>query len=345
MDEIRLVDEVKLFEELQPPPPPDAARMREAARARLAAAMSAPPACPARRRNTVVAAAAAAALVAAGAGYGLTASPDGSGSLPGGGPGSLPGTATRGSSTRPATAAGLTAVRGCPGMYITAGTLEQVSGTRLILQPANDHDHVNRAWRAKPVTVATSASTAVTRPVSGTVSDITDGSHVVVQGTWSGKTLAATQVGIEAALPPLSSFGPHVPRNAPKLGKLGAGVIPPKLGQFGPGLIPPVVSGTVADAHDGRFTVVTQAPSGLRVQVVTSGSTTVVAKATASLSQLDLGSDVVAVGQIGSDGVLTAGTVTEPSVMEIVLAGGPAKLRTSSCSASAITAAAIQAGV
>lgn len=62
-------------------------------------------------------------------------------------------------------------------MYITAGTLEGVSGTQLIIQPANDQDHMNRTWRAQPVTVATSASTAITRPVSGTVSDIADGSR------------------------------------------------------------------------------------------------------------------------------------------------------------------------
>jgi hypothetical protein len=218
-------------------------------------------------------------------------------------------------------------------MYITAGTLERVSGTQLILQPANDQDHVNRTWRVQPVTVATSPSTVITRPVSGTVSDITDGSHVVVQGTWSGGRLAATQVAIEAALPPPSSFGPPVvPGTVRRLGQLGAGAMPP------------LVTGTIVDAHDGSFTVVTQTPPGLRVQVTTSNSTTVMTKTSASLSQLDLGANVVAVGQIGPDGVLTASTVAEPSVMRIELAGGPAKLRPSGCSASAITTAAILAG-
>jgi hypothetical protein len=74
-----------------------------------------------------------------------------------------------------------------------------------------------------------------------------------------------------------------------------------------------------------------------------SDSTKVVTKASASPSQLNLGANVVAVGTIGPDGVLTANAVAEPSVMEIVLVGGPAKLRPSCCSASAITTAAIVA--
>lgn len=319
------MDEIKLFEELQPPPPPDASRMREAARARLTAATRAPLTHPARRRRSTVAVAAA-ALAAAGAGYGsygLAAARNGSAPLP------STAAARSGSNLPPTATAGLTAVHGCPGMYITAGTLEQVSGTRLIIQPANDQDHANRTWQAQPVTVATSPSTAVTRPVNGTVSDITDGSHVIVQGTLAGQTLAADQVDIEAALPSPQSFGPSIPPGAPKLGRLSAGAMPP------------FVNGTVADVRDGTFTVVTQAPAGLRVKVTTSSSTKVVRKASASLSQLDLGANVVAVGQIGPHGILTASTVTEPSGPMIILAGGPAKIRPSGCSASAIEAAAL----
>jgi Domain of unknown function (DUF5666) len=322
------VEEIKLFKELQPPPPRDAPRMREAARARLTAVTSAPLAHPARRRRSVVVpVAVAAALVAAGTGYGLTAAQGGSSPLPS--------TATRGGpSPLPSTAAGLAAVRGCPGKYITAGTLEQVNGTQLILQPANDRDHQNRTWRAQPVTVATSSSTVITRPVSGTVSDITDGSQVIVQGTWSGGKLAATEVGIEAALPKPSSFGPR-PQHLRKL-------LSPR-GWLGP----PIATGTVVDAHDGSFAVVIYDPIiGARtpIQVTTSESTKVVARASASLSQLNPGANVVAVGQIGPHGVLTASTVAEPSVLEIVLAGGPAKIGPSGCSASAITTAAVLAG-
>jgi len=330
------VDEIKLFKELQPPPPHDAARMRHAARARLTGAFSAPVAYPARRRTTVVAVAGAAALVAAGTGYSLTAPQAGTGAPRGTADarGAANANASSRSHPQPATAAGLTAVRGCPGMYITAGTLDQVNGALLIIQPANDQDHVNRTWQAKPVTVATTSSSAITRPASGTVSDITDGSHVLVEGTWSGETLVASQVGIEAALPSPSSFGPSIPPNAPRLGSKPV-----------PGAMPPVVDGTVVDAHDGSFTVATRVPPGLRVQVTTSSSTKVVARTSVSPSQLDLGSNVVAVGPIGANGVMTASTVAESSLINTLLAGGPAKIRSSGCSASAITTSAIEADV
>jgi hypothetical protein len=327
------VDEIKLFDELKPPPLPDAARMREAVLARLAAAASAPAAHPARRRRTMVAVATGVAMVAAGGtGYGLAATQGGPRPSP------RPAAGGGGSTTSQATVAGLTAVHGCPGEYIAAGTLKQVSGTQLTLQPANDTDHVNRDWRAKPVTVATTSSTAITHPASGTVSDITDGSHVMVQGNWSGRTLAATEVGVEAALPSPSSFGPKLP-------PLGHGHVlkaPMPKGSLGP----PMVNGTVTDVHGGTFTMLTSNPllGARRVHVITSSSTKVIAKAKVSLSQLGIGSNVVVVGQREPHGVLTASTVTVPSVTGILIAGGPAKVRPSGCSASAITDAALQIG-
>jgi hypothetical protein len=330
------VDEIKLFEELQPPVPPDAPRMREAVRARLAAATTAPPAHPARRRGTMVAATTAAALVAAGAGYSLTAAQGSSGSLRSSAAAREGSNPTRGgSSSVRSTAAGLTAVHGCPGMYITAGTLERVSGAQLIVQPPNLIRHANKAWQARQVTVVTSPSTAITRPASGTVGDITDGSQVVVRGAWSGAKLAAAEVDIGAGLPtpsPLHPHAGHVRTHLPPEGSLG----------------PPVAIGTVVDAHDGSFTVVMRAPFGgtlADVQVITSSSTEVVARAGAGPSQLDLGANVVAVGQIGANGVLTASAVAESSagVLSIV-ADGLAKVSPSSCSASDITTAAILAG-
>lgn len=333
------MDEIKLFKELQPPPPPDVPRIRHAAGARLTAAFSTPLAHPARRRGKVVAVAGAAALVAAGTGYSLTAGHGGVRSAPGT-------TAARGGSSensssrshsQPAIAAGLTAVRGCPGMYITAGTLEQVNDAQLIIQPADDQDHVNRDWRAKPVTVATTASTAISRPASGTLSDITDGSHVQVQGTWSGQKLAATEVGIEAALPALPV--PKFPAN----GHVRTRVLKGSLGL-------PFATGTVVDAHDGGFTVILRNPIALpgaptQVQVITSSATEVVGRVNASATALDLGSNVVAVGPIGANGVMAASTVAESSIINTLLAGGPVELKPSSCSASAITTAAIEAGV
>ena len=222
-------------------------------------------------------------------------------------------------------------------MYITAGTLEQVNDAQLIIQPADDQDHVNRDWRAKPVTVATTASTAISRPASGTLSDITDGSHVQVQGTWSGQKLAATEVGIEAALPALPV--PKFPAN----GHVRTRVLKGSLGL-------PFATGTVVDAHDGGFTVILRNPIALpgaptQVQVITSSATEVVGRVNASATALDLGSNVVAVGPIGANGVMAASTVAESSIINTLLAGGPVELKPSSCSASAITTAAIKAGV
>jgi Domain of unknown function (DUF5666) len=316
------VDEITLFEELRPPLPPDALRIREAARARLTAATGVPSVRPAwRRRSPVMAAAAAAALVAGGASYGLTASPGASRPLPGD------------RSRVPATAAGLTAVHGCPGMYITAGTLEQVHGTQAVIQPANDTDRVSRAWQAQPVAVATGSATAITLPASGTVSDITNGAHVLVQGTWAGGTLVATEVDVEAALPSPGSFGPHPSGHVPTLRRGGL-------------LGPPIANGTVTGASDGSFAVIVTSPllGTHRIQVSTSNSTKVLARTSASLSQLAIGANVVAVGQIARDGVLTASTVAQTSGVRMLLAGGPVKIRTSSCSASAITTAAVLAG-
>jgi hypothetical protein len=327
------VDEIKLFDELKPPPLPDAVRMHEAVRSRLAAATSAPPTHPGRRRRTMVAVATGAAMVAAGGtGYGLTATHSGPG------PARVPAARGGGSVSTGGTVAGLTAVHGCPGMYITAGWLKQVSGAQLVLKPANDTDHTGRDWRAKPVTATTTSATSITRPASGTISDITDGSHVMVQGSWSGRTLVAAQVGIEAALPPASSFAPKPP-------PLGHGRVlraPGPKGRVGP----PMANGTVTGVHGGSFTVLMNIPlfGPQRIHVITSSATKVISKANVSLSQLSLGANIVVVGQKGPHGVLTASTVTEPSLTGVLIAGGPAKIRPSGCSASAITDAAIQAG-
>jgi hypothetical protein len=301
--------------------------MREAARARLTAATSAPLAHPARRRSTVVAVAAAGALVAAGTGYGLTAAQG------------VPSRTPSGSSPLPKSVAGLTAVNGCPGEYVTAGTLDKVSGKRAVIQSgASD----------QLVTVATSASTVITRPVSGTVSDITNGSRVIVQGTWSGRRLAATQVGIEAGLPAPGSLGPRIPRppGLPHLPRHRGHVrrVAKQRPLNGPPPLP-FATGTVVNARDGSFTVVMRfpIPGARRVQVTTSSSTEVLTDTTASLSWLDLGGNVVAVGRIGPHGLLRASTVTEPAIVHIMTTPGLVKLRTSGCSASAITTAAILA--
>jgi hypothetical protein len=310
------VDEIKLFEELQPSPPRDAAQMREAARARLTAATSAPLERPVRRRSTVVAIAASATLVAGGVGYAVTAAVSGTGSP------------STGSSRLPAATAGLTSVQGCPGEYVTAGTLKQVSGAQLSIEPANDTSNV---------TVVTKASTKITIPAAGKVSDITDGSRVTVQGAWAGRSLAATKVSIQVGLPPAGSIGPRFPRHHGHLRTMT-----PK---GAPSQGPPFATGTVRDARNGSFTVVSRAPLGKvrRIRVVTSSSTKVKTDVSATLSQLSLGANVVAVGPVGHGGIMTARSVTEPRFGRVMLPGGLVKIRSHGCSAAAITTAAINA--
>lgn len=333
------MDEIKLFGLLQPPPPPDAARIRENARARLTAAANAPLAHPARRRVLAVGAvAAAAAVMAAGTGYGLTIAQRGTGHLPGG------------RIQTHVTAAGLSAVHGCAGEYITAGTLKQVSGTRLVIQPANDHDHHDRAWRAHPVIVVTTRSTVISRPAPGKAADITDGSKVVVQGSWSGGRLAAAQVGIEKTTPVISLGPPTSHHPAAIAGLIPKGQhLPRHARRIPPAMLlhPSFATGTVTGAHDGSFTVIMYRPfPGLpaRIRVTTSSSTSVETKASIGPGQLNAGVNVVVVGRMGPHGVLTASVVEEPPVMGVVLAGAPTKLRPRSCSASAITTAAVLAG-
>jgi hypothetical protein len=288
------VDEITLFEQLRPPAPADAPWIREAARLRLAAA-SAPPARPARR--VTLAAVSAAALAVAGASYGLTAG--------------LSGTAAEGGSGSPSATAGLTAVSGCPGMYLRAGFLVQVSGTRLTIgsYPRN-------------ATVAVSSSTSVTVPVTGTAGDITAGSHVFVTGYWTGTTFTAAKVGIEPSLPV----------------RLGVPAEPK----------PPVLVGTVDSVRDGSFTVTVPEASGhsrinAKIRVTMADSTQVMKPARAGLRQLHVGANLVVVGRLGPDGVLTASTVVEPSFIRIAGLGQPTKVKPASCSASGIAAAVLAA--
>jgi hypothetical protein len=172
----------------------------------------------------------------------------------------------------------LTAVTGCTGLELATGTLEQVSGGRLVIGTASGH----------PVTVRTTDSTRVT--IAGALPGlITDGAPVIALGRQSGTTIAAASVTI-----------------GPGPGGKGNGtlrVTPP------PGWA--VARGTVADASTSGFTVVT--PGGTRVPVTTAGSTTVVVP-DARAGQLQPGITTVAVGRIRPDGALTAvGVLQQPA--------------------------------
>ena len=85
----------------------------------------------------------------------------------------------------PGTGTVLTAVTGCAQLEQADGTLEQVTGTSLVIRTAS----------GQPVTVTTTAATFVS--MSGTMlSDITDGASVVVRGSMSGGAIKAAIITV-----------------------------------------------------------------------------------------------------------------------------------------------------
>jgi hypothetical protein len=228
---------------------------------------------PPRQRRVLVAAAAAGIVVIGAASYGLTA-----------GHGGSAGSAGSASGQPATTAAGLTAVSGCPGLNAASGTLTQVNGTSFVLKPPG----------SRPVTVTTSAATKLSGQVTGAPSDIADGERVIVMGTGSGPTLAARTVSLGVPL--------RLPR-LPRLRKLRHGH-PVRRGGTG-GL----AIGTVRRASSGGFNVAMV--GGRVVPVTTSSSTTVYKLVTVSLSQLQTGRFTVAVGLARPNRTLAATSVAQ----------------------------------
>jgi hypothetical protein len=201
-----------------------------------------------RRRTILVASAAAAVVILGAIGYGAASS-----------------------LARHPSGAVLTSVSGCSSLEQASGTLEQVTGSSLVLKTA----------AGQPLTVTTTTSTLVN--MSGPLrSDITDGAAVDVRGSRSGGTIAAAIVTVGQ---PFSDVNP-------------AGYVP--------------VPGTVADATSSGFTLVTS--GGTRIPVTTSASTLVIVPH-ASLSQLQDGTTIFALGHAGPGGTLTAqavAAITQP---------------------------------
>ena len=224
---------------------------------------------PGRTRKLLPYAAAAAVVLGAG-GYGLTAAL-GSGTQ-GGGSGTPAGRA--GAVT---TAAGLAAT-GCRSLDLTAGTLTQASGQKLIVTTSSGH--------RVPVTV--SADTSFLRVRTGVLTDITDGARVMVVGDVSGGTVTATTVTI-------------LPETVTGPGQLSGG---------GPGA-EMVLAGAVSNASSTGFTVTNQ---GHSFQVTMSSATTVITTVRISASQLRIGETTTATGRATADGTLAASTVEQLDV-------------------------------
>jgi hypothetical protein len=166
------------------------------------------------------------------------------------------------------------------GTVLTAVTgcsqIQQVNGT---LEQVNGSSLVIKTASGQPVTVTTTARTFVS--MSGPLlADITDGASVVVRGSTSDGTIEAAIVTVGQ---PFSAVNP-------------------------PGFVP--VQGTVADASAAGFALVTS--SGTRIPVTTSDDTLVIVPH-ASPDRLPPGITVVAVGQAGPDGGLSARAVAAVS--------------------------------
>jgi hypothetical protein len=168
----------------------------------------------------------------------------------------------------------LTAVGGCTPLEEASGTLEQVNGSSLVIETPG----------GQPVTLTTTASTFA--GMSGALlSDIRDGAPVRVTGPSSDGTIAALLV--------TTSLHGSLPETHPSV----------------PGAI--TVDGTAADVTSSGFTVLTS--GGTRVPVTTSGYTTVTVF-NVSLSQLQPGALIAAVGFAGPQGTLSARAVMQPGV-------------------------------
>jgi hypothetical protein len=242
-------------------------------------------------RRVLASAVAAALLLAGGVSYGLTAS---SSHL----------------NSPQATATGLVAVSGCPGLYAAAGTLERVAGTSLIIKSFVS---------GKPLTLTTSAATVVNHAVTGSPSDITDGTRVFVTGAGLHQpALAANWIVAGRNL-----LKAQRPIHGHPTGKLGAG---------------DVAVGTVTDAHPGGFSV-TSGITGRHIPVTTSRSTRVITMRPTSLASLPIGAFLDAAGTAGPHATMAAGTIDQGSDLPIATSPRPA-----GCSSSAIATAYLTAG-
>lgn len=212
-----------------------------------------------RRRVMLAVSAAAAVVLLGGVGYGAATAPHAPG----------------------AKAAVLTAVSGCAGLEQATGTLEQVSGTTLVIKTAS----------GQLLTVTTTPSTVAGVSVAP-LSDITDGAVVVVGGKFSDGTIAASIVSVGQSKP---ISGP----NSRKGSVVHVGVPNGTL-----------VQGRVTDAIAGGFTLVTS--DGTRILVTTS-SDTLVNVIHAAPSQLLIGRGTAVVGYAGQDGTLSATVIIQPS--------------------------------
>lgn len=191
------------------------------------------------------------------------------------------------------------------------GTIASIDGSNLTIQDRS----------GTTTKVVTSSSTSVTKSASGTAGDIKVGDTVMVVGTGSSSTIAATRVTddgkVSAAAGGQGAPGGGRPGNGgPPAGGAGAFNGRQAPGGAGAGAAGQAVTrGVVASVGNGTFTVT--GIDGTAVTVTTSSSTAVSIAKTATLADLQVGDTVMVRGAAAN------GTITATSIRDGVLGGGP----------------------
>jgi hypothetical protein len=160
--------------------------------------------------------------------------------------------------------AALTAVTGCYPLKLVAGTLLSVHGTSVVIKASSGGQEVVTTWPGTRVSVLTAPRSV-----------LADGSWAVVVGYASHGTVAAGSVSVGAA---------PLPRRTVTAVK-------------------DIVQGTITDAGDRGFTLVTTA--GQHIPVTTSKQTDISAQGT-SPGLLRPGMEVLAIGHVQAGRNLTA---------------------------------------
>lgn len=236
---------------------------------------------PRHRRRTVLASAAAVAAIGAAA-YGLSAVTD-SDTDPR--PGERP---------TAAAAAGLAATE-CAQLKVAAGTLRSANGSDLVLDTG----------KGKPVRTS-AAGAKITHTVAGSLTDVTVGAQVVVQGGGTQRGVTAENIAVlpRSVTPPKP---PTLPEGMP-------GLDPARL-MAGNG----TAMGTVSKVGSDGFTV---GAGRSAVHVGTSRSTKVTKQEETGPGGLRKGAFTVAVGALGQDGTLRARTVQQSTPQGVNVPGG-----------------------
>lgn len=184
------------------------------------------------------------------------------------------------------------------------GTIAGIDGSNLTIEDQS----------GTTTKVVTSSSTSVTKSVSGTVDDVKVGDTVMVVGTGSSSTIAATRVIDDGKVPAdaPANGGPPLGAGRPSGGQGAANGQGPPVGPRG-GAGGGMTRGVVQSLGDGTFTIT--GIDGSAVNVTTSSSTQVSVVKTATRADLQVGDTVMVRGTAAN------GTITATSIRDGVLGG------------------------